>query len=134
MAKEDLIKKEDKDVVSLVIESPWKKIIAAGLIILALVVLVQFSGNYLSNLTNNLSLMNIIIPIIIALAIAVVLIVVIKIIKGRKEIHGGNEEVKEALSIADRLLSKLSDDEIRKFSKTSDAKLYEKILKKYNIK
>ncbi|MBI4447975.1 hypothetical protein HY643_03265 [Candidatus Woesearchaeota archaeon] len=45
-----------------------------------------------------------------------------------------NEDVKKVLKITDSLLSKLPKEEVAKFAKSDDSKLYEKVLDGLNIK
>lgn len=51
-----------------------------------------------------------------------------------KKRPGLDTRVKKLLGVMDELLARLPDEEIERFSKSKDFKLYESVMKKYGIR
>ena len=123
--------------INVVIESPWKKIIIVGIVIIAFVIVTELFSRYFEN--NKLFTFY---NILIALAIILVIILIIvffkrknNILVGKNKAKKSNEitdkDLKKVLKIIDSLFEKLPDKEINKFAKSEDANLYKAVLKKY---
>ena len=126
--------------INVVVESPWKKIIIVGIVIIALVVLVELLGKYfedkgiLSFFKNRYITYSVLIIVVI---IAVFL--VMRFLKRNKTSEviskgNGSNEVQRVLRIVDRLLEKLPEQEINRFKGSKDAELYKSVLRKHGVR
>lgn len=133
--------------VNIIIESPWKKIIIVGIIIIAFVIITELLSKYFENLSllqlNLIYTSNYFIYGIIFLVIISAILIFIYYNKKKKETENNKKngkinitdrEVKKVLMKIDSLLEKLPKDEINKFAKSEDAKFYKAVLKKYGVK
>ena len=155
MAKKEEIEKE----INVIIESPWKKIVIVGIVIIAFVIATEVISRYFED--NQLSSIYKIflspgesgpfyttpyfLYAIIALVAILVIILILILFKRKKNLEVENNEVKKPINITDKeikkvliridsLLEKLPEDEINKFAKSGDAKLFKAVLKKYGVK
>lgn len=135
--------KNEKEV-SVVIESPVKKIIFVGAVMVVFIIFIELMRNYLeSNPISFLQNKYVLYSVIGIAVIGLALFLVIFIIKRNKKLPDisknasvaeKNEDTKKVLKIVDNLLEKLPEKELKKFSGTKDAELYRSVLKKYGIK
>jgi uncharacterized membrane protein len=151
------IKASGKEI-NVVMESPWKKIIIVGILIVAFVVATEFVGKGLSKIGSGLKNIHLspesesgafytlsnpylIYPILIAIILVIGIVIFILLrrhkkakiqnVKTTKDI--GDNDVKRVLKRVDELLEKLPQEEIDRFAGTKDAKLYKALLKKYGV-
>ena len=132
----------------IVIESPWKKIIFFGVIIVLAVVAMEFVGRYLEDKEISfLQTTYFLYSCICVVGVVVFAVVIWFIIKRRKSEKIKNEGVeknivkqvvdkdtKRILGVIDSLLDKLPQNEIAKFAKSKDAELYKAVLKKHGVR
>ncbi|MFH1326987.1 MAG: hypothetical protein ABIH59_02570 [archaeon] len=132
----------------IVIESPWKKLFFFCVIIILVVVVMEFGGIFLEDKEIPF-LQTTYFPYFCICVVGVVVfaLVVWFIIKKRKSEKGKNggveknivkkvvdKDTKRILGVVDSLLEKLPQNEIVKFAKSKDAKLYKAVLKKHGVK
>ena len=129
---------------SIIVESPWKKIIVVGIFIIILVVITEFIGRFIniSMFMNTDLLKNSYLLFFSIIFISLVLIIlVIFLIKHKKKTINNkinrnisDSDVKKVFEIIDNLLDKLPEEEIKKFSKSKESERYRKVLNRYGIK
>jgi len=121
------------------IEFPIKKIILVGIGMIIFIALIDFLSNYFGS--NILFQNKYVLYSVIALLLVGFIFFLVRIFIKRKNFSekGSNNfvtdsDTKSVLKIMDKLLEKLPENELKKFSKTKDAGLYSSVLKKYGIK
>ncbi|VVB82924.1 Uncharacterised protein [uncultured archaeon] len=129
---------KEKEVPTVNIEFPIKKIILVGIGMIIFIALIDFLSNYFGS---NLLFQNkyVLYSVIALLAVGFIFFLFRIFIKRKNffnpsENENGEGDTKRVLKIIDKLLEKLPEDELEKFSKTKDAGLYRAVLKKYGIK
>ena len=142
-----------KNKVNITIESPWKKIVIVGALIVVFIIVTEVGGNYTgaylekinSNLLEN-SYFSYPALIIVILIIITSIFVFIRRYKSKQVITKDmkptdvkptgdirDEDIKRVLKRVDELLEKLPQEEIDKFIGTKDSELYKSLLKKYGV-
>ena len=142
-----------KNKVNITIESPWKKIVIVGALIVVFIIVTEVGGNYTgaylekinSNLLEN-SYFSYPSLIIVILIIIISIFVFIRRYKSKQVITKDmkptdvkptgdirDEDIKRVLKRVDELLEKLPQEEIDKFIGTKDSELYKSLLKKYGV-
>ena len=149
--------KKDVKKIDIAVKTPWYKILISLIIIGMIVFILElFNRNFLLkfslyNLYDfafsenivflNYSLNPFLVYSILFVIIILIVFLIIKFVKNSRESdnlnNNGNvtkKDMKKVLKVTDKLLGDLPKEEINKFSKSSDSKLYKKVLKNYGVK
>jgi len=135
--------------INIIVESPWKKIILVGIILIVFVIAKEMISGYINTLSPASALYPIVHSVYTIIIVAIVFVVILVIIlfsllrnkkgvrvKENKTIESriDDKDIKRVLIKLDSLLEKLPEEEINKFAKSKDGNLYRDVLKKYGVR
>jgi hypothetical protein len=129
---------KEKEVPVINIESPIKKIVIVGIVMVIFIAIIDFLSN---SLQSNAIFQNKYILYSIVGVLLIGVFIFVGIFLRKKNYSDFSEkgniskgDTKRVLKIIDNLLEKLPEKELKKFSKTKDAELYKSVLKGYGVK